>query len=178
MFRFDPNVYMSLAAVVIGTVAAFIDIKYRKIPNWLTFPAMLSGIAINLILNFKNWHFPLLGLIVGYLILIIPFLLGGIGAGDVKLLMALGAFLGMRKIIVVGLYGGIAGGLLSLFVLLHQIGTMNVEFKLFSLVTSIWDKEMRGKMLTPGQRSKLTVPYGLAIYIGLLAGLLWGPFWG
>ncbi len=173
----SSDLYMALGSVMVGTVAAYWDIKYRKIPNWLTFPAMLLGVILNLTFNYRTWYFSLLGLLVGFLFFLLPFILGGIGAGDVKLLMALGAFLGMKPIILVGLCSGIAGGLLSLLELLVQDGFIRTKHRLILLVTSIWDKDIRQIVLRANQTSKLTIPYGLAIFIGLLAGLIWGPLW-
>lgn len=177
VLEFNSGLYMALGSVMIATSAALLDIKYRKIPNWLTFPAMLTGVILNLIFNFENWRLSLLGLFIGFLILVIPFILGGIGAGDVKLLMALGAFLGVKKIISVGLCSGIAGGVLALLALALQDGPFKVRHRVALLVTSIWDKEIRQIIFRPDQTSKLVIPYGPAILIGLIVGLVWGPLW-
>lgn len=177
LLGFGLNVYIALSSVAVGIEAVFLDLKYRKIPNWITFPAMLLGIALNLAFNYKTWYVSLLGLLVGFLVLLIPFILGGIGAGDVKLLMALGAFLGAKPIIWVGLYGGIAGGILSLLAIINQDGFPNAKRRLVSLVTAIWDKEIRQILFTLDRTSKLYIPYGLAIFIGLIIGFIWGPLW-
>ncbi|MGE5605092.1 MAG: prepilin peptidase [Bacteroidota bacterium] len=177
VLELNSSLYMTLGSIVVGLSAALLDIKYRKIPNWLTFPAMLTGVILNLIFNFKSWHLSLLGLLVGLLILLIPFILGGIGAGDVKLLMALGAFLGVKKIISVGLCSGVAGGVLALLALTLQDGPVKVRHRLVLLVSSIWDKDIRRVIFRPDQTSKLVIPYGPAILIGLIVGLVWGPLW-
>ena len=173
----NSNLYLVLGSIVIGITGAWLDIKYRKIPNWFTFPAMLTGVVLNLIFNLEGWYLSLLGLVVGFLILLIPFILGGIGAGDVKLLMALGAFLGVGKIISVGLCCGIAGGVLSLLAIVLQDGFFNIQHRLVLLVNSIWDKDIRQIVFRPDRTSKLVIPYGPAILIGLIAGLVWGPLW-
>lgn len=175
--KFNSGLYMTLGAVMLGLSAALLDIKYRKIPNWLTFPAMLTGVVINLLLDFDSWRLSLLGLLVGFLILLIPFLLGGIGAGDVKLLMALGAFLGAKKVISVGLCSGIAGGVMALLALALKDGLFNVRQRVALLVASIWDKDIRRIIFRPNQRSRLVIPFGPAILVGLLVGLILGPFW-
>lgn len=177
ILELNSSLYLALGSVLVGISAALLDIKYRKIPNWLTFPAMLTGVVLNLFFNIDSWRFSLLGLSVGLLILLIPFILGGIGAGDVKLMMALGAFLGARKIISVGLCSGIAGGVLALLALALQDGPVKVRHRLVLLVASIWDKDIRRVIFRPDQTSKLVIPYGPAILIGLLVGLVWGPLW-
>jgi prepilin peptidase CpaA len=177
LFPSELNSYPAVGSVVVGTLAAILDLKYRKIPNWLTFPAMLLGILFNLMIKDRAWYFSIFGLLVGLLMFLLPLALGGIGAGDVKLMMALGAFLGMETIFRVGLYGGIAGGILSLAAIIFREGFIEAKRRLVSLVLSIWDKDVRVMLLTPDQTSKSSIPYGLAIYIGLIAGLIWGPFW-
>lgn len=176
MFPLDLNSYLAVGSVVVGTLAAILDLKCRKIPNWLTFPAMLLGIIFNLMIKDQAWYFSIFGLLVGFLMFLLPFALGGIGAGDVKLMMALGAFLGMKTIFRIGLYGGIAGGIFSLAAIVFREGIIKAKQRLISLVISIWDKDVRVMLFTPDQTSESSIPYGLAIFIGLIAGLIWGPF--
>ena len=59
-----------------------------------------------------------MGWAVGIAIFFVPFALGGLGAGDVKLLGAIGAWLGPMNALWVGLYAGAAGGILAIFVAL------------------------------------------------------------
>jgi prepilin peptidase CpaA len=179
LFRLNNDFWLAFGSVIIGLIAVFWDLKYRKIPNWLTYPAIVFGIILNLAFNSKPWYFSLAGLLAGFLILLIPYMFGGIGAGDVKLLMALGAFLGAGSVVWIGLYGGIAGGALSLFVLVKQYGFINAKYRLYLLLTSIWNKENRQILQSQPQTSKLDIPYGVAIFIGLIISLAGRPFiWG
>lgn len=89
----------------------------------------------------------------------------------------MGAFLGVEKIIPVGLCSGVAGGVLSLLALLLQDGFVNIQHRLALLVSSIWDKDIRQIVFKPDRRWKLVIPYGPAILIGLIVGLVWGPLW-
>jgi prepilin peptidase CpaA len=83
------------AVAAITAVAAILDFRTRKIPNWLTVPAAVLGLAYHA-LGFGPVGpvSALLGLTIGFSLLILPWLLGGGGMGDVKLLAALGAWLG------------------------------------------------------------------------------------
>jgi prepilin peptidase CpaA len=88
----------SLTALVIA-VSVF-DLRERRIPNVIVFPAALIGLALNLI--FKGWEglgFGLKGLAVGFALLFIPYLVGAMKAGDVKFLAAIGAFAGANDVI-------------------------------------------------------------------------------
>ncbi|MEX2176481.1 MAG: A24 family peptidase [Pirellulaceae bacterium] len=91
-----------VAAVALFTAtAAVIDYRTRKIPNWLNVAACLLGLAYN---GFApggiGLGLALLGLAIGFALLLLPWMLGGGGAGDVKLLAALGAWLGPLMILV------------------------------------------------------------------------------
>lgn len=91
-------------AALVGTftaLAAGTDLRFRRIPNYLTVPAALLGLAYHTLAptGFGFWA-SLAGLGVGFSLLLAPWLLGGGGMGDVKLLAALGAWLGPWMILV------------------------------------------------------------------------------
>ena len=88
------------------------DLRTRKIPNYLTFGAALAGLAYNLAVSgWGGLGDGLLGLLLGLAFLILPYLMGGMGAGDVKALAALGAWLGPAGTLYLFCYMAIAGGL-------------------------------------------------------------------
>ena len=109
-------VTLALAAVACGW-----DLRTRRIPQVLT----LGGAAAGLVFHFINggWNAGVasaIGWLVGIAIFFLPFALGGLGAGDVKLLGAIGAWLGPMNALWVGLYAGAAGGILAIFVALTK----------------------------------------------------------
>jgi prepilin peptidase CpaA len=94
------------------------DLKTHRIPNYLTLAAALSGLSYQL--AFHGWSglgAGCLGLVLGFAFLIVPYMLGGMGAGDVKALAALGTWLGPWLTFLLFCYMGIAGGLFALGVL-------------------------------------------------------------
>lgn len=83
------------ACFVILAIALYTDIKQRKIPNLLTLTAAVSGILFHFINGSgQGISYGAEGLLLGTALLFIPFLMGGMGGGDVKLLAALGSWLG------------------------------------------------------------------------------------
>jgi prepilin peptidase CpaA len=110
------NIY-PIVAIAVALVAVSFDLSTRRIPNILTFGAALLGIAAHTYAAGANeGAISLAGWLVGVAIFFPVFALGGMGAGDVKLLGALGAWLGPVTVIWVGLYSGIAGGILGIIV--------------------------------------------------------------
>ncbi len=101
--------------VIVLAVATFTDLRSRRIPNWLVFPFMASGIAVSAWQH--GWHGlgqSLAGLGLGALLFGILGAMGGMGMGDVKLCAAIGAWIGPSQLIVALVITGIAGGVMAL----------------------------------------------------------------
>ena len=106
-------------ALGVVVVAAVWDIASRRIPNVLTFGAALAGFAVHAYIGgWSGAGLALSGWLVGVALFFPFFMLGGMGAGDVKLLGAVGAWLGPVAIVWVALYSSIAGGVMGLAVAL------------------------------------------------------------
>jgi prepilin peptidase CpaA len=92
-------------------------VRTRRIPNWLTFGAAAAALvwqtAAGGIAGFEH---AIAGWATGVALLLAPYALGGMGAGDVKLIGALGAWLGPGETFWVAMYTGVAGGVMALAV--------------------------------------------------------------
>src|SRR5215831_14832161 len=94
----QSEVFVGLLTAFVIAVSIF-DIRERRIPNLLVFPASLIGLTLNMILyGWKGLGFGLEGLATGFALLFIPYLVGGMKAGDVKFLAAIGAFTGATDV--------------------------------------------------------------------------------
>ena len=120
--------------VLIGT-ALFFDLTRKRIPNFLTFPAILWGLGYFTITDgLSGLWFSLLGLLVGLAIFFIPFAMGGMGGGDVKLMAAVGALQGWQFVFTVGLLTALAGGVMALAYLLISGRLLRVLKKMAGVV--------------------------------------------
>ena len=161
------------AALLIGVAACVTDIRSRRVPNWLTFTSAAAGVALHALL--PGGHGPwsaLTGLATGLAVFFPFFALGGLGAGDVKLMAALGAWLGWQHTVWTAIYGSVAGGVLAVVVGLSQ-GYLGTAFaNLRGMLTTWWLVGLHPipeHTLASGRGPRL--PYALPIFAGLLVTL-------
>jgi prepilin peptidase CpaA len=166
----------ALAFLVI--IAVIADIRERRIPNWVVLCGIIIAILTHWYMN--SWLgllFCLKGLAVGILLLLLPYLMGGFGAGDVKLLGMIGALKGSAFVFYTFLGMAIAGGLIATVILLRR-----------GLLKETASKLTRGLILSrlgicnlsdSADKKEMSVyfPYGLAIGLGVLFAFGRG-WWG
>jgi prepilin peptidase CpaA len=163
-----------IVVVFLVVLAIYSDFRWRKIPNCLTLPAIVLGFF----LNFKgnSWNglfFSLGGLMVGMGLLMLPYLLGGMGGGDVKFMGALGAFLGSYSILNVFLYATLVGGAIALVVAIANKSLIETLKKVWLLLKCIF--LFRSPMSGAGLFKKsIEIPYGIAIGVGTVIFILAG----
>lgn len=126
---------LMILLLALVTVAAIYDLRYRRIPNWLTLSGVLSGLGVNVFLADQWWQglkFSLLGLAAGFALYFALYAIRAMGAGDVKLMAATGAIVGWQNwfgiFIVTALLGGVLAVVFS--ILKKRLGTTfwNVGF--------------------------------------------------
>ncbi|MGI6655706.1 MAG: prepilin peptidase [Desulfobulbus sp.] len=148
----DPHA--ALACLVAVTAASATDLHGRIIPNAITLPTLLGGcLYLGLTLpGMEGVFLSLTGALLGGGLLLLPYLRGMVGGGDLKLLAALGAWLGPGAVFSLFLYATVAGGLLAVGRLVQR-----------------WQRRRRGNDV-PDR----TIPYALAIASGLILLLFRG----
>lgn len=108
---------ITVVVLLVAFAACITDLRHRRIPNALTFGAAATAIAFHVAVDgFAGLGTSVGGWLVGTALFLPFFALGGMGAGDVKLLAALGAWLGPRETFWVAIYGSLAGGVMALAV--------------------------------------------------------------
>jgi prepilin peptidase CpaA len=113
-----PGVEIVLMIVVLA--AAIYDVRYRRIPNWISVGGALLGVALNSFLynGAPGLTFALQGLAVGFGFYFLLYLIHAMGAGDVKLMGAAGALVGWRDWFGIFVITAILGGIMGLIVTL------------------------------------------------------------
>jgi prepilin peptidase CpaA len=161
-------------AVAIALVACHYDLATSRIPNKLTFTTAALAIVFHLFAPYGGgWSHSVLGLLVGLLVFFPLFALGAMGAGDVKLMAAVGAWIGATAILNVALYGSVAGGVLALIVALRQGYLRKALTNVKMLLMFWWVEGIKPfPALTLESTDGLRLPYALAIAAGL-AVTLW-----
>lgn len=105
------------AAIGIALVACGFDLRTARIPNWLTLGAAVAAVVVAALLNGAvGVAISITAWTVATLFWIPLYALGGMGAGDVKLIAALGAWLGLSEIVHVALYAMLAGAAMAIAV--------------------------------------------------------------
>lgn len=157
--------------VALGSSAAAVgtDLARRRIPNRLTLLAAIGGIFTHGVLA-GQFADSALGGLVGLAILLIPFLFGGMGGGDVKLLGALGTALGVRGILDAGLVMALAGGVIAAAVQWNVLGMRKVLGRPW--IPKGEPNAQAGQAKLGG--TDVSIPYGAAIFFGVLAAVLSG----
>jgi prepilin peptidase CpaA len=147
---------VSLFAFV--AIAAILDLRTKRIPNWLNAAAVLLAVLISVVDSGAHGLAASgAGLLTGGLLFLPFYVAGGFGAGDVKAMGAVGAFLGPRGALITAAWILVAGGLCAVVV----------------LAARRWRRSSRdeGRPATAGTEP---FPYGVAIALGTVLSLGWG----
>jgi len=175
--KFMAAYLVDLLVIALVIISVYTDLKERKIYNAVVMPAALAGLAIHTALSgTAGIVFSLKGLGAGMGLLIIPFVMGGFGAGDVKIMGAIGSLKGALFVFKVFLAAGLAGGMLALVILIKQkrlLSTLKRIWQSFYVLVGSVFKINTLKSLDKAEFHE-TLPYGLAIGIGTLTAYLVG----
>jgi prepilin peptidase CpaA len=149
-----------VSAAAAASLAAVVDVYSRRIPNWLSGAALAAGLLIH------GWQggtagvlIALAGAALGLAILLPLYAVRAMGAGDVKLLGAVGSLVGPQLLVSVAVYAAIAGGVISLVILARR-HRLPIFFRDVLVLRR------------PPTRSGATAPYAVAIASGVYLSLL------
>lgn len=154
-------------------VAAIIDGAILKVPNWLTFPFIIGGwLHCSIAGGLEGFGWSLVGTCVGMCLLLFLRNVGGMGAGDVKLLAGIGAWLGATITLHAFAATAIVGGIMAVLMVLHR-GEIYKHIAIGHQILAEWKSANSAKELSLVARERkptmLLLPYGIPMAIGSIA---------
>lgn len=154
------------------------DLRQRKILNVITLPATLFALFYYIgTSGMEGFLYSGRGFLVGLGLLLIPYLLGGMGAGDVKLMAAIGALMGASFVFYSFIYTALIGGIIAIVLIIKKRGIIYPLKSLFFNLTFF--RSNLGSIIIPDKEQKhssISFPYGVAIVLGTFCNLILGGF--
>ncbi len=174
----DLAIEVALAATVL--TAAITDILYSRVPNWLTLPVTVLALCLHFAdAGTHGLLFSAAGWLAGLALLLPFYALGGSGAGDVKLLAAVGALSGTSRLFSIFLYTALFGGVYALGIVVYSIvaraGWADAGRRLRAEGTSLFLTGGDMKPLAASVRTYPKLRYAIAIALGMAAEHMFGP---
>jgi prepilin peptidase CpaA len=157
-------------------VAAVIDGLKLKVPNWITFPMILSGWVYSAAFSpYAGWEglmYSLLGTVVGLGLLLPAYAIGGMGAGDVKLMAGVGAWVWGTVTLYAFAVSAIVGGLIAVLMVLAKKGWHKHQGQFWMIcneILTVKDPDALAAIAAERKPSMMLLPYGIPIAIGTIA---------
>jgi len=178
-----PPIPNQIFLAALALIAALYDVWFRRIPNWLSLAGVVVGIGLNAFLAVDgfhwydgyNWRSALGGMGLAFLIYFPLYLLRGMGAGDVKLMAAVGALVGPLNWFGIFVLSNVLGGIAAVFIILthgrFRKTFSNVGYMLLELM-HFRAPYMRKEELDVNSPKAMRLPHGVVIAIGCGAFLI------
>jgi prepilin peptidase CpaA len=164
-----PEAAIKLAVLVpLAASVIYHDVRFRRIPNVVVLLALIAGLTINTVFGgLPGLGNSALGLGVAFIPMLLLHIFGAMGAGDVKLMGAVGSILGVGLMPVTLVLVVMVGGILAIYTTLRagtMFSTLHGVLRIFVGILPGW--EMPRFVMAPDRRH--TIPYGVAIMVGSL----------
>lgn len=180
--------FIHVILLLLLILSVYYDSTQRKIPNRITMPAILIGVIWSTVNSgLDGFLFSVLGFLLGFAVFLVPYILGGIGAGDVKLMAAIGSLMGWRFTMASGLSTALAGGVLVICYMIIKGGLKKTLVDALGLIIKpllkfiymVTGKEwflekQRYYVKHKSEKANDYVPYAMAISTGTLVVLFFG----
>ena len=168
------DIALLIVALALAITAAVFDVLQHRIPNWLTYPGIVLGVVLRGVLfGWKGLGSAGEGLLLTGGIMFLFYAVRAMGAGDVKLMAAVGSLVGPGQAIVVLLATAICGGVMAIVYSVYR-GRMGATIR--NLGSVLWFHARSGLQAHPelnlDNPTTLRMPYGLAIATGTLYAFL------
>ncbi len=162
---------------VVLIVAAVIDGFELKVPNWLTFPLIISGWIYSCVaMGWSGLGWSLFGTMVGLVLLLPAYAIGGMGAGDVKLLAGVGAWMHGLHTFYAFCISTVVGAILAVGMVLFRKAWSKHAGQFWMIVNEILTIKNPSELsaiAADRKSSMLLLPYGIPIAIGTIGYFAW-----
>jgi prepilin peptidase CpaA len=157
-------------------VAAVIDGLKLKVPNWITFPLILTGWVYSATLSpYAGWEglmYSLVGTAVGLALLLPLYAIGGMGAGDVKLLAGVGAWVWGTTTTYAFAVSAVVGGVIAVLMVLYKRVWSKHQTQFWMIcneILTVKDPEKLAAIAAERKPTMMLLPFGIPIAIGTIA---------
>ncbi|MDD5747467.1 MAG: A24 family peptidase [Actinomycetota bacterium] len=152
--------------IAFSGASIYFDLKFGRVPNLLCGAGLATGLALSIATKgLSGLEESIIGSALGFVILIIPFLLHMVGGGDVKFLSAAGAIVGWRALWPSFLLGSFMGGVIALLLMVWKDRSLfPLRKRIVLILNGVWHQPESMKQTT---RVPL-IPYALPLSLGLL----------
>jgi prepilin peptidase CpaA len=163
--------YFLVGAVLVALMGAVIDVRSARIPNRLTYTALLAALMLRTaVLGLSGLKSGALGMLVAGGLFLLLFMLGAMGGGDMKLMAAVGAWVGSMQVMILILAAALAGGILAIggVIFSKAVGRTlrNIMHLIYYRLTSGLQPHPQLNVQASGSQR---VPFGVAIAVGALS---------
>lgn len=156
-------------------VAAVIDGIKLKVPNWITFPMIISGWIYSAAFSpYAGWEglmYSLVGTVVGLALLLPLYAIGGMGAGDVKLLAGVGAWVWGTVTFYSFAVSAVIGGIIAVLMVLYKRVWFKHQTQFWMIcneILTVKDPEKLAAIAAERKPTMMLLPYGIPIAIGTI----------
>lgn len=165
-------------------LAAVIDGFELKVPNWITFPMVVSGWIYSVAFAQSHlglsWYeglgWSLAGTVVGLLTLLPLYSIGGMGAGDVKLMAGIGAWIHVTHTLWAFAISGIIGAVLAVLMVVYGNAWSKHQGQFWTIlneIATVKDPEKLAAIAAERKPKMMLLPYGIPIAMGTIAYFAW-----
>jgi prepilin peptidase CpaA len=158
-----------ILAVFVALWAGGMDWRYRRIPNWLTVPGLMVGVAVNTMVHgWAGTKASLLGAGLGLLVLLPFVLIRALGAGDWKLAGALGAFLGPGLLFTVLIGSIFVAGVMALVLVIYKGRLRQTLRNIAHMLGAFLRLHLPGPEVSLDNPESVKIPFGVAMALTVL----------
>jgi prepilin peptidase CpaA len=168
---------VTLILIALVVAAAIWDLRVRRIPNWLSLAGLISGIALNSFLfGMSGLKESLEGMGIAFAVYFVLYLFRAMGAGDVKLMAAVGSFVGPADWFFIFVITALIGGVIALAVLASRKRLRKTFDNVFFIVAEMMHFRapyMGREELSVKSQKAFTLPHGAVIGLGCMVFISW-----